>query len=120
MALQEFTDTELQAKAEQLGVTTPGQPIPKAALSRVKAALVEERRTTARKEQPSAEARLAKSISVQPGGTITVDGEPFPWLVAAQPMEISLHPDGVSTVRLTLLAESVQVLKHKSDSTESE
>ncbi|MEU1496052.1 hypothetical protein [Streptomyces sp. NPDC005732] len=123
MPLQQFTPAELQAKAEQLGLVESGQAIPTAAmLSKVKAALVEDRRAEARKDAPPAKARLAQSIVVQPGGSITVDGEPLPWLVAAQPMDINLSPDsdGVSSVRLTLLAASVQVLPPKTDSTESE
>jgi hypothetical protein len=121
MPLQKFSDTELQAKAEQLGLVEPGHPIPTAAMhSKVKAAIVEERRAADRQEQPAVKPRLAKSIVVEPGGAILVDGEPLPWLVAAQPMDIGLNPDGISTVRLTLLAESVQVLKPKTDRTESE
>lgn len=120
MPLQQFPDAELQAKAEQLGVVGAGEPIPKAMLNKVKAALIEERRATARQEKAVAEPQLAKSIVVEPGGAILVDGEPLPWLVAKQPMDIGLNPDGVSTVRLTLLAESVQILKPKTDSTESE
>ncbi|MGW2997282.1 hypothetical protein ACWDA9_38250, partial [Streptomyces sp. NPDC001193] len=45
------------------------------------------------------------------GSSILIDGEHFPWLVAAQPMDIGLNPDGVSTVRLTLMAASVQVIR---------
>lgn len=122
MPLQQFPDAEVQAKAEQLGIVGPGQQIPKAMLNKVKAALVEERRAAAPKESATAEPQLAKSIVIQPGGPILVDGEPFPWLVASAPMEIGLAPDaaGISTVRLTLLADSVQVLKPATDSTESE
>lgn len=122
MPLQQFTDSEVQAKAEQLGVVEPGQPVPRATLSKVKAALVEERRAAAPKASAADKARLAKSIVIQPGGAILIDGEPFPWLVARTAMEITLAPDtdSVSAVRLTLLADSVQVLKPKPDSTESE
>lgn len=123
MPLQQFTDAELRAKAEQLGLVQPGKPIPTAAMaSRVKAAIVEDRRSAARQEQSATEARIAQSIVVQPGGDILIDGEPLPWLVAQEPMDIRLAPtaDGVSTVRLTLLTDSVQVLKPQTDSTESE
>ena len=118
MGLQQFPDAEVQAKAEQLGVVGPGQPVPKAMLSRVKAALVEERSAADRAKAP-AEPKAARQITVQ-GSEITVDGKPFPWLVARTPMEIGLAPDGSGTVRLTLLADSVQVLPPKTDSTESE
>ena len=119
MALQQFPAAEVQAKAEQLGIVGPGEPVPQAMLSKAKAALVEERRAASSLAR-AAEARLAKEITVQPGGAILIDGEPLPWLVAKVPMDIGLNPDGVSTVRLTLLAESVQVLKPVTDSTESE
>jgi hypothetical protein len=122
MGLQQFTDAELRAKAEELGLVEPGQGIPTAVQSKIKAAIVEDRRADARKTAPVVQARMAESIVVQPGGSITVDGEPFPWVVAADPMDINLHPDpnGISSVRLTLLADSVQVLPPKTDSTESE
>lgn len=122
MPLQHFQPAEVQAKAEQLGIVEPGEPVPTAMLNKVKAALVEERRAAAPKKPAAAETRPAKSIVIEPGGSILVDGEPFPWLVARTPMEIGLAPDsaGISTVRLTLLADCVQVLKPVTDSTESE
>lgn len=120
MGMQQFTPAELTAKAEQLGILQPGNVLSAAMASKVKAAIVEERRAVARQEAPALEARLAKEIVVDPGGAILIDGEPFPWLVAKQAMDVTLNPHGVSTVRLTLLAESVQILKPKTDSTESE
>lgn len=118
MPLQQFTDAELEAKAVQLGVIKSGETLPRNARSRVAAALLEERRTAAKPEKP-AEPEMAKDITVR-GLEITVDGRPFPWLVARAPMDITLGTDGSGTVRLTLLAESVQVLKPQPDSTESE
>jgi hypothetical protein len=118
MPLQQFTDSELYTKAVQLGVISKGDELPRNQRSRVAAALLEERRTA---EQPSTPAApvCAKEIAVR-GSEITVDGKPFPWLVAQEPMDIRLAADGSGTVRLTLLAESVQVLKSKTDNTESE
>jgi hypothetical protein len=119
MPLQ-FTDAELQAKAEQLGLVNPGEPMASKAMhSRVKAVIVEERRAAAQKEK-APDPVCAKEIVVQPGGQILIDGEPFPWLIANVPMEIGLNPGGVSTVRLTLMAEAVQVLKPKTSKNESE
>ncbi|MDX2694949.1 hypothetical protein [Streptomyces ipomoeae] len=112
MPLQEFTAAELNAKAVELGIITQGEFLPNRHRSKVAAALIEERRAAARQEQ-TPEPVCAKEIVVQPGGQVLVDGEPFPWLIANQPMEISLNPSGVSTVRLTLMAEAVQVLKPK-------
>jgi hypothetical protein len=118
MPLQQFTDAELAAKAVQLGVIEEGAELPRSARSRVAAALVEERRATTKADTPR-EPECAREISVR-GNEVTVDGEPFPWLIARAPMEIALAPDGSGTVRLTLLAESVQVLKPDTDSTEGE
>ncbi|MDX3634339.1 hypothetical protein PV728_29560 [Streptomyces europaeiscabiei] len=110
MPLQQFTDAEINAKAVELGVIAQGASVPNRHRSKVVAALVEERRAAGRSEK-QAEPVYAKEIVVEPGGTVLVDGEPFPWLIARQPMEIGLNPEGISTVRLTLLAEAVQVLK---------
>ncbi|KND30082.1 hypothetical protein [Streptomyces stelliscabiei] len=118
MPLQ-FTDAEINAKAVQLGVITEGAAVPNRHRSKVVAALVEERRAADRQEK-QAEPVCAKEIVVEPGGAVLIDGEPFPWLIARQPMEIGLNPEGISTVRLTLLAEAVQVLKPKPSKNESE
>jgi hypothetical protein len=118
-----FTDAELRTKAMELGLIRPADPLPTAASvrSRIKAAIVEERRAAGRSEK-QAEPVCAKEVVVQPGGQVLVDGEPFPWLIANVPMEIGLNPGGVSTVRMTLMAEAVQVPKPKQnpDQTESE
>lgn len=106
MPLQ-FDEADLHAKAVELGLIYASQELPANLRSRVAAALLQERATHA----PGSEPQLAKEIVIQQNGPILVDGEPFPWLVAKQPMEIGLNPDGVSTVRMTLLAESVQILK---------
>lgn len=44
MPLQQFSDSELHAKAVQLGVITEGEELPREQRSRVAAALLEERR----------------------------------------------------------------------------
>lgn len=111
MPLQ-FTDAELYDKAVQLGVVQEGELLPYRHRSKVAAAIVEERRAAGRAEK-QAEPVCAKEIVVEPGGAVLIDGEPFPWLISRQPMEIGLNPEGISTVRLTLLAEAVQVLKPK-------
>jgi hypothetical protein len=101
------TDEEIHAKAVQLGLIQDGDELPRAMRGKVLAALLREQPKAA----PAAEPALAAEIVVQPGGQILVDGEPFPWLVAKQPMEIGLDPDGISTVRMTLLAKAVQIIK---------
>ncbi|QIJ61403.1 hypothetical protein [Streptomyces sp. JB150] len=104
-----YTDADIAAKAVQLGLIQDGDDLPRQMRGRVVAALLQEQ--AASESGASPEPQLAKEIVVQPGGAIVVDGEPFPWLVAKQPMEITLHPDGLSTVRLTLIAEAVQIIK---------
>ncbi|MFJ4322255.1 hypothetical protein ACIP3A_03915 [Streptomyces tricolor] len=118
MPLQQFDDAELHAKAVELGVITEGEELPRNQRSRVAAVLLGERRAA---EQPKAPAKpvRAREITVR-GSEITVDGRPFPWLVARAPMEIGLVPDGSGTVRLTLLADSVQVLQPPASNSESE
>jgi hypothetical protein len=106
----QFTDADIQAKAVDLGVIEPGAELPRHQRSKVVAVLLQQ----AAQAQPragTAEPRLAKEIVVQPGGDILVDGEPFPWVVAREPMDIRVSPDGVSTVRLTLMASAVQIIK---------
>lgn len=104
-----YTDSDITAKAVQLGLIRDGDEMPRQLRGRVVAALLQEQATPGAGEQP--EPQVAKEIVVQPGGAIVIDGEPFPWLVAKQPMEIALNPDGLSTVRLTLIAEAVQIIK---------
>jgi hypothetical protein len=104
-----YTDADIAAKAVQLGLIQDGEELPRQMRGRVVAALLQERAASNTGEQP--EPQVAKEIVVQPGGAVLVDGEPFPWLVAKQPMDIALNPDGLSTVRLTLIAEAVQIIK---------
>jgi hypothetical protein len=105
----EFTDAELRAKAVQLGVIDRAdRPMPPDAQSRVKAVLVEERRAAAR---PADEGPyVGGQITIRPG-SIELDGRRLP--AASDPVEIHVHPDSEvpSTVRLTLLAHTVQTLK---------
>jgi len=105
-----FTDDDVRAEAERLGLIESGAELPRHLRSRVVAALVQQE-SQAKSPGPVTEPELAKEIVVQPDGVILVDGEPFPWLVAREPMDIRVSPDAVSTVRLTLMTEAVQILK---------
>lgn len=109
----EFTDKELQAAAERLRMVEPGQPVPRNLRSKVAAVLTDERRVGQNDVSDVPPPAMAREVVVQPGSQILVDGQPFPWLVADERIDIALHPDpgGVSTVRMTLLAESVQIIK---------
>lgn len=40
---------------------------------------------------------------------VTIDGEPFPWLIFDKPIDMSAHPSNMPTVTLTLLAERVEL-----------
>lgn len=106
----QFTDDDIQQKAVELGLIQSGDAFPRHLRSKVVAVLMQEA-ASASPQQPGHEPQLAKEIVIQPGGVILVDGEEFPWLVAKQPMEIGLDPDGISTVRLTLMADAVQIIK---------
>lgn len=109
----QFTDAEIQAEAVRLGVIKAGEALPRNQRSRVVASLAAE------KQRPAAGAKvpLARQITVQPGGDILIDGKPFPWVVLADRMEVALEHDGTGTVRLTVPAESIQILpKNESES----
>jgi hypothetical protein len=106
----QFTELDIRAKAVELGLIRDGDELPRHQRSKVAAVLLQEA-ATASPRKTEREPELAKEIVIQPGGAILVDGEPFPWLVAKQPMEIGLDPDGISTVRLTLMAGAVQIIK---------
>ncbi|MGW6872915.1 hypothetical protein ACWGHA_11330 [Streptomyces xanthophaeus] len=102
-----YTDEQIHAQAVHMGLIYASQELPRNCRSQVIATLVEADRQ--QKGLP-AEPQLAQEIVIH-GSSILIDGEPFPWLVAGQPMEIGLNPDGVSTVRLTLMAATVQVIR---------
>ncbi|MEU6768507.1 hypothetical protein ABZ916_39115 [Streptomyces sp. NPDC046853] len=102
-----FTDAEIQAKAEQLGLVDAGTPLPRNQRSRVVAALAAEKRRPAQQ----AEVPIAQSIVIEPGGEVTVDDKPFPWVLQAERMEVTLSPDGAGMVRLTMPALNIQIRK---------
>lgn len=108
-----YSDGEIHAQAVRLGVINEGEPLPRHQRSKVVASLAAE------KQRPSSGVKvpMAREIVVQPGGDILVDGKPFPWMVLAERMEVALDHDGGGTVRLTLPAENIQILKplHESE-----
>ncbi|MFT2014590.1 hypothetical protein ACMA1D_01895 [Streptomyces sp. 796.1] len=108
----EVTDAQVRAKAIQLGLIGADDDLPRHLRSRIVAALTQDTAGPPADDEPP-QPRLAREIVVQPRGVVLVDGRPFPWLVADEPMEIHLSGGGPSTVRLTLLADSVQVLKSR-------
>lgn len=108
MALS-FTDRQIQEQAESLGLVERGEELPRHLRSRVVASLAANDASRPSTAEETAKPRVARSISVQQDGEIKVDGATFPWAVARDRMEVVIDPDRVCTVRLTLLAESVQI-----------
>lgn len=102
-----FTDAEIHAQAVRLHLVEPGQELPRNLRSRVVASLAAERQRPA----DSADVPIAQSIVIQPGGDVLVDGKPFPWVIQAERMSVTLNPDGAGLVSLTLPALNVQILK---------
>lgn len=107
----EFSTRELYAKAVQLGVIKGGDELPTTAMSRVKAALVEEQRTP--RGPSSDDPYVGGHIVIRPGERIELDGQALP--AAAEPIEVRVSADPAvpSTVRLTLLAHTVQTIKEQ-------
>lgn len=103
-----YTEQQIREKAAFLGLIEDGAELPRHLRSRVVAAMAHAE--TAERAAPT-EPRLAQEIVIQPGGAVLIDGQPFPWLLTRQPMEISLDPDGTSTVRLTVMAAAVQIVQ---------
>lgn len=102
-----FTDEEIRAQAIRLGLIEDGHALPRNLRSRAVAALAAEQRRPATK----ADATIAQSIVIEPGGDVTVDGKPFPWVLQAEQMDVTLSPDGAGMVRLTLPALNIQIRK---------
>lgn len=106
----QYTDQEIRAKAVDLRLIYEGEDLPRNLRSRVIAALAEDERAKAPREK-SGDPRMAGEIAIQPRGPILIDGEPLPWLVTNEPMDIRLADDGSGTVRLTLAANAIQIIK---------
>jgi hypothetical protein len=106
----QFTDQQIHDKAVELQLIYPSQELPRNLRSSVVSALIQQEAQGGR-PAGGGEPQLAKEIVIQPGGVILVDGEPFPWIVTNEPMQINLATDGPSTVRLTLASDAVQIIK---------
>lgn len=106
-----ITDQDIQRKALQLGLIQDEEPVPPHVRSKVAAALLQEQAP-----QPTEAPPLAESIVIQPGGSIEIDGKPFPWTIQAEQMSVTLGPDGAGMVRLTIPARNVQILKPADES----
>lgn len=103
-----FTTEQILAKAEELGIIGPGHTLPAHLRSRVVAALFAEHASATRTAQ-AADVPVAQTIVVQPGAGVAIDGRPFPWIVQADAIEVTLAPDGSGLVRLTIPTQSVQI-----------
>ncbi|MFE3485085.1 hypothetical protein [Streptomyces griseus] len=105
------TDADIARKAMQLGVIEEGQPVPPNMRSRIVAALLQEQMPGVK----AADVPVAQSIVVQPGGGVEIDGRPFPWVIQAETIEVTLDPSGSGLVRLTIPTLSVQITKPESE-----
>ncbi|MGC5531569.1 hypothetical protein [Streptomyces sp. SR-10] len=105
------TDADIARKAVELGVIEKGQPVPPNMRSRIVAALLQEQMPSVK----SADVPVAQSIVVQPGGGVEIDGRPFPWVIQAETIEVTLDPSGSGLVRLTIPTLSVQITKPESE-----
>lgn len=103
-----ITDADIARKAVELGVIKEGEPVPAAKRSTIAAALLQERAP----RMAAADVPVAQSIVVQPGGGVEIDGRPFPWVVQADTIEVTLDPSGSGLVRLTIPTLSVQITKN--------
>lgn len=105
----EYTDAEIHAKAVQMGVIYESQTVPANMRSQIVAALVEERRAAA---QPSEDGLyIGGQITIRPGTSIELDGQRLPAAGESVEIHVSADPDTPSTVRLTLLAHTIQTIK---------
>lgn len=107
------SEAEVRRKAIELGVITDGQALPAELRSRIVAALIAEQAPRVRQD----DVPVASSIRVQPGGGVEVDGRPFPWVVQADTIEVTLDPSGAGLVRLTIPTKSVEIIKSESEPT---
>ncbi|MER7813677.1 hypothetical protein ABZ714_30740 [Streptomyces sp. NPDC006798] len=101
------TDADIRRKGVELGLIEEGQPVPPELRSRIAAALLAERAPRIRQD----DVPVASSIRVQPGGGVEIDGRPFPWVVQADTIEVTLDPSGAGLVRLTIPTKSVEIIK---------
>lgn len=106
-----ITEADVARKAAELGLVEPGAPVPPNVRSKVAAALLAEQAP----RQAAADVPVAQSIVVQPGVGVEVDGRPFPWVIQADAIEVTLDPSGAGLVRLTIPTQSVQILKSESE-----
>lgn len=106
------SEADITAKAVELGLIKPGEPVPPAQRSRIAAALFQEQMPRTK----TADVPVAKSIVVQPGVGVEVDGRPFPWVIQGETIEVTLDPSGKGLVRLTIPTLSVQITKPDTES----
>ncbi|MFE2600107.1 hypothetical protein ACFXCZ_27070 [Streptomyces sp. NPDC059396] len=104
-------DTDITRKAVLLGLVQEGESVPPHLRGRVVAALLQEQVP----RRAAADTPVAKSVVVQPGAGVEIDGRPFPWVIQAETIEVTLDPSGSGLVRLTIPTLSVQITKPESE-----
>ncbi|MEU3826448.1 hypothetical protein AB0F36_14185 [Streptomyces sp. NPDC029080] len=103
----QYSDDDIAAKAAALGLIEKGEPLPRHLRGRVVAAMLQEQAPA----EAAAHPEIADEIVIQPSGVILIDGARFPWLVAKEPIDVRVDPEGINTVRMTLFANTVQIIK---------
>lgn len=104
-----FSDHEVHAEAVRLGIVRAGEDLPRHLRSQAAASLANQ--TPAGEPPAPAPAVVARSITVRPSAGIDIDDQPFPWIVQADHIEVTLAPDGSGLVRLTIPTKSVTITK---------
>lgn len=101
-----FSDEQVHAEAVRLGLIEAGADLPRHLRSKAAASLANQASPS---QAPAPAAAVARSITVRPGSGVDVDGRPFPWIVQAEHIEVTLAPDGSGLVRLTIPTKSVTI-----------
>jgi hypothetical protein len=104
-----FTPDQIHAEAIRLGLINAGQQLPQNLRSTVVASLATASRLAV--EMPPTAPRPASTVEIHtgPDGFVTIDGRPFPWLIAPEQIAVTLNPDGSGTVRLAIEAGAVTI-----------
>jgi hypothetical protein len=72
---------------------------------------MEERAANQARSEPSDDPFIAGQITIRPGASIELDGHRLPAASESVEVTVSADPDVPSTVRLTLLVDTVQTIK---------
>lgn len=110
-----FTPAQIHDEAVRLGLIADGQQLPQNLRSTVVASLASP--SSSATEAPAVAPRPASRVEIRTGpeGFVTIDGHPFPWLIAPEQIAVTLEPDGSGTVRLAIQADAVTINSPQKD-----